>query len=660
VNSLIYQGAVSHARLEPVEHTFRYPVYFLGLDLDELPELPRRLGLFGYNRFRLLALHDRDYLMPGPGTIKEKLWRVLEEHGLARDVTRAFLVTAGRFLNYVFNPVSFYYCYGAAGDLCCTVAEVNNTFGERHLYVLQQHLNGQAPARFQARKSFHVSPFNDLSGDYDFSFSAPAPALDIRVNIQKEGRIVFRSQLAGQGVPLTRGNLLKTVGRYPLAAALTFPRILVQAGHLYFRRRLPVHPKPPPSSDQTLQVARPRPMDRLARRVLQPLFTRLQRGSLELVEADGRRARYGGEAPGVNALVRVRDHAMWTRLMRDGDIGLGEAYMLGLWDSPSVTDVIRLFIDNREHLDDLDVVTAALGRIANRLLHVARPNTARGSRRNIGAHYDLSNDFFQLWLDPTLLYSSGIYASPDDTLEQAQLRKLHKLIGMARIGPQHHVLEIGSGWGAFALEAVRRTGCRVTSVTVSQRQLELAQQRAQAAGLADRITFELRDYRDLQGQYDRIVSIEMLEAVGHRYLGRFFSTCERVLKPDGLMALQVITIPDQRYDAYRKGVDWIQKHIFPGGHLPSLEAITRAMTASSRLVVEELDNIGIHYARTLREWRASFLARRDEVRKLGFDEIFLRKWDYYLCYCEAAFASRTLNNLHLLLTRPGNPALGVE
>jgi cyclopropane-fatty-acyl-phospholipid synthase len=580
---MIYEGTVSHARLEPVAHAFQYPVYFLGVDLDELADLPSAVRLFGYNRFRLLALHDRDYLAPGPGTIKEKLWRLLDQHGLAQDVQRVFLITAARFLHYAFNPVSFYYCYGPGGELRCTVAEVNNTFGERHFYVLDQHLNGQVPARFQARKDFHVSPFNDREGLYDFSFSAPAPDLAIEVNLQREGRTVFRSQLAGRGVPLTRGSLLRTVARYPLTASLTFPRILAQAGRLYLRRRLPLHPKPPPRSDLTRQVARPRLMQRLALRLLRATLRKLRRGSLEVVQADGTAERFGGQEPGVAAHVRVRDHALWTRLMRDGDIGLGESYMRGEWDSPNPTDVIRLFIDNRDLLDDRDVATAAVGRAWNRLHHLARPNTTRGSRRNISAHYDLSNDFFKLWLDSTLMYSSAVYEGPDDTPEQAQMRKMHKLIRMARIGPGHHVLEIGSGWGSFAIELVRQTGCRVTSITVSQQQLELAQERARAAGLADRITFELRDYRQVEGRFDRIVSIEMLEAVGHRNLGRFFAICDRLLKPDGLLVLQVITIPDQRYESYRKGVDWIQKHVFPGGHLPSLQAITAAMTRSSRL-----------------------------------------------------------------------------
>lgn len=657
---MIYEGRVSHARLEPVRHAFSYPVYFLGIDLDELRDLPTRTRSFGHNRFSLLALHDRDYLAAGDDSIRDKLRRVLARQGLETDLGRVFLVTSARFLNYVFNPVSFYYCHGRNGELRCVVAEVNNTFGERHTYVLHQHLNGQVPARFQARKEFHVSPFNDREGTYDFTFSAPTPDLDIRVDMQRDGRTVFQSRLLGTGRPLTQGNLLRTVARYPLAAALTFPRILAQAGQLYFRRRLAVVAKPPPASDATRKVAPPRLLERTAMALLRPHLLRLRRGTLHLVHADGREESFGGYEPGPTAHVRVREHAFWTRLLRDGDIGLGEAYVDGLWDSPDVTAVIRLFIENRDLLDDRDLRTAALGRFLNRLLHVARPNTARGSRRNIAAHYDLSNEFFQLWLDRTMMYSSAIYESPDDTPEQGQLRKIHALIRKARIGPQHHVLEIGSGWGTFAIEAAKHTGCRVTSVTISQRQLDLARERAREAGVADRVTFELCDYRHIQGRFDRIVSIEMIEAVGHRHLGGFFAACDRLLKPDGLLVLQCITIPDQRYEAYRKGVDWIQKHIFPGGHLPSLEALSAAMTRSSRFVVEQLDNIGIHYARTLREWRGAFRARREDVLRLGFDKPFLRKWDYYLCYCEAAFASRTLNNLHLVLTRPGNPALGVE
>lgn len=659
MNSCIYHGQVSHARLQPVGHTFRYPVYFFGLDLAELPELSAVSRLFGHNRKRPLAVHDRDYLTDDPRPIADKLKEFLHRAGLGDATARVFLVTAARYWNYVFNPVSFYYCFNPAGQLRCTVAEVNNTFQERHLYVLPASTpaDPQRVAHFEAPKAFHVSPFNDLQGTYSFAFSPPTPRLAIDVNIVREGQVVFRSRMEGSPVPFTAANLRRTLARYPLTAALTVPRIMAQAGRLYFQKKLPVFTKPVPQSPMTIRTAPPTAVERLCQKPILALLDRIQRGRLALTLPDGTTRELGGQHPGTSSALQVRDYRFFQRVARDGDIGLGESYMAGEWTSPDLTAVISQLIENRDVLDDGNPRTAVLGRVFNRLLHLTRPNTPGGSRKNISAHYDLSNEFFAQFLDPSMLYSSGVYEKPGDTLEQAQQRKLDLLIQKLRVRPEHHVLEIGSGWGAMAIALARQTGCRVTSVTVSQKQFELATQRVKEAGLANRVDIKLCDYRHIEGRFDRIVSIEMLEAVGPQFLGDYFAAADRLLKPDGLFALQVITMPDHRYAAYCKGADWIQKHIFPGGHLPSLTAISAAMTQHSTFHVEQLDNIGIHYAQTLKDWRERFLAKADAIRAMGFDEVFMRKWDYYFCYCEAAFATRTLNNLHLVLSRTGNASL---
>ncbi|MBN2704042.1 MAG: class I SAM-dependent methyltransferase, partial [Pontiellaceae bacterium] len=269
------------------------------------------------------------------------------------------------------------------------------------------------------------------------------------------------------------------------------------------------------------------------------------------------------------------------------------------------------------------------------------------------AHYDLGNDFYQLFLDnETMMYSAALFQSPEESLPLAQKRKIHRLAELADIREDHHVLEIGCGWGGFAIETAKQTGCRVTGITISEEQYKFAKKRVAQEGLENRVSIELCDYRDLQGRFDRIVSIEMLEAVGHAFYGTFFSTCDRLLNPGGRVALQVITIPDQRYDGYRANPDWIQKHIFPGGMLPSLTELSKAMTQHSAFTVEHLDNIGVYYAETLRRWRSAFEAKREELLQLGYDETFQRKWIYYLCYCEAGFQTRFTNNLHLVLTRP--------
>lgn len=654
MNSLIHTGRITHARLQPRAHAFAYPAFFFNLDLSDLPALNRWWPLLGYNRRAVLSFRDRDYLDDRPGTWREKLDRVLAEHGCADEVARVRVVTCARYFGYVFNPVSFYYALRSDGSLCCAVAEVNNTFGERHLYVLNDPLPapGGFLARFRADKRFHVSPFNNMTGTYDFLLSPPTAAVDVRVDLIRDGQTVMKTRIVGAGHPLSPGRLAAVLLRYPLTAALTFPRIVWQALRLYARKRLAWHAKPVPNSDLTVRVAPPRLGQRLCRRMVIAFLSRIRQGRLIVDLPNGETLAWGDASRGHTVRLRVRDHRMFSRLVRDGDIGLAESYMHGEWETPDLTALIALFIANRDVLDRGEPGWAWLGRAINRLRHRTRPNTRHGSRRNISDHYDLSNDFFRLFLDPSMMYSCALYTRGNETLEEAQTAKLHALIKKARIEAAHHVLEIGSGWGAFAIEAVRQTGCRVTTVTISERQYELAKKRVREAGLETRIEVLLCDYRDLQGQFDRIVSIEMLEAVGHEFLGPFFQVCDRVLKPGGVMALQVITIPDARYDAYRRSVDFIQKHIFPGGHLPSLGALSEAMARSSRLVVEQLDNIGTHYAPTLREWRERFLAALPEVRALGFDDAFIRKWLYYFSYCEAAFATRALDDLHMVLSRP--------
>ncbi|HOW96595.1 MAG TPA: DUF1365 family protein [Kiritimatiellia bacterium] len=660
MNSRIYTGTVWHARHEPVKHEFEFPGYWVALDLDELPELDRQIPFFGYNRRRLVSIRDADYLDAGPGTIREKLLRRLGAEGCADGIERVILVTSARLLGYVFNPVSFYYALRADGSLRCAVAEVNNTFGDRHLYVLKGEEAAPVtawPVGFMHPKEFHVSPFNDISGRYRFSFADIRTALDIRVDLETDdGRPLLQAAMKGEGIPLDRASLKRTLRNYPLNVFLVMPRIVWEAAKLYYRKKLKVHHRPEPVHSMTIRRAAPTRLERLYERLAVRFFSQVRKGRLELALPDGKTVTAGDPAAST-AVLRIQSREFFRRLILDGDIGFGESFMAGEWTTPDLPGLLRVLADNLASVDDRKIALSWLGRSINRLRHSLRRNTVRVSRRNIRDHYDLSNDFFRLWLDETMMYSCAIFESPAQSLYDAQMNRLRLLIRKARIRPEHHILEIGSGWGSFAIEAARATGCRVTTITLSTQQLELARQRVREAGLADRISVELCDYRHVKGRYDRIVSIEMLEAVGHEYFGAFFRACDRLLKPDGLVVLQVITIPDQRYDMYRRATDWTQKHIFPGGVLPSLTALSRAMTRHSRFVVEHLENIGPHYARTLREWRERFLASKEQVRALGFDDVFLRKWEYYLAYCEAGFAARVINDLHLVLTRPNNPEL---
>ena len=378
---------------------------------------------------------------------------------------------------------------------------------------------------------------------------------------------------------------------------------------------------------------------------------RITTGHLVVALPDGTQRDYGDRSDPVRLV--VKRYRFFAQLVLAGNIGMGETWTDGDWESDNLTGVLELFIHNIAPLK-ASGLTAGIGkRLQHLLQHAQKRNTREGSRRNIHAHYDLGNDFYRTFLDnDTMLYSSALFEDANETLADAQRRKIHRLVELAAIGPAHHVLEIGCGWGGFAIETAKHTGCRVTGITISQEQFDFARERVAAEGLQDRVSIVMCDYRDMQGTFDRIVSIEMLEAVGHAYYGAFFAACDRLLAPGGRVVLQVITIPDQRYDGYRRNPDWIQKHIFPGGMLPSLTELSRAMTRDSALTVEHLDNIGVQYGETLRRWRAAFTAQSDALISMGYDATFQRKWIYYLCYCEAGFQTRFTNNLHLVLARP--------
>ncbi len=380
-------------------------------------------------------------------------------------------------------------------------------------------------------------------------------------------------------------------------------------------------------------------------------------GSLHLALPDGRVRTFGpGGQP--EASIQVLRWSLFQRLLWDGDVGLGDGLVAGDWSSPDLTAVIRFFIDNREVLDDRKLSWIRwLARGLGWLRQQRQANSLSGSRRNIRAHYDLGNDLYQAFLGSTMAYSCAVYAQKGDDLDRAQLRKMDMLLDKARLGPHCRLLDLGCGWGSLAIRAAQRTGCSVLGITLSPAQLEFARRAVSQAGLTGQIELRLCDYRELQGSFDRVVSCEMLEAVGHENYPEFFSVLERLVQPDGLVVLQAITVPDFSYAEYRRNQDWIQKAIFPGSLCPALSALLEAARVASRWVLEDLCNIGPHYARTLREWRERFLGAWPQLQERGYDEGFRRTWCYYLSYCEAAFASRNLSVLQLVLTRPKNQLL---
>lgn len=351
--------------------------------------------------------------------------------------------------------------------------------------------------------------------------------------------------------------------------------------------------------------------------------------------------------------IEVLEPHAYLMFVLGGSLGGAEAYLRGYWRSPDLLRVMRALSRQSDSLTNLESGTPRTRRYARVVANWFHRNTRAGSRRNISAHYDLSNDFFQLMLDRTMTYSSGVFHEPSDTMELASEQKYDRIGRKLALTPEDHVLEIGCGWGGFAIYAARNYGCRVTAVTISQQQFNFAKRRIREQGLEDRIDLILKDYRDLTGKYDKIVSIEMIEAVGEQFLDTYFRKCSNLLRPDGLMMLQSILISDDRYDHYRSSVDFIRRYVFPGGFLPAMSAISQSLRRTTDFRIAACDDFGLHYAETLARWRTSFWKQIDEVRQLGFDERFIRTWDYYLCYCEAGFAERQIGVSHLLLMKPG-------
>ena len=387
-----------------------------------------------------------------------------------------------------------------------------------------------------------------------------------------------------------------------------------------------------------------------AERLLRGRLAQLADGAITLVEG-GRRDTYGratARCP-FAVTVQVRDRRFYPEVALGGSVGAGESFMAGDWQVDDLTGLVRILLVNRGVLDGLDAGWSRLAEPARRVLHALARNTRHGSRRNIAAHYDIGNDFFELFLDPTMMYSCAFHEHPGQSLEDAQRAKLDRLCRKLDLQPGDHLLEIGTGWGALAMHAASRYGCRVTTTTISREQHALACERIAAAGLAERITVRLDDYRDLDGRYDKLVSVEMIEAVGHQYFDTFFRRCHALLVPGGTMVLQSITIDDRLYAAARDSVDFIKRHVFPGCCIPSVGALTASVVQASGLRLVDLEDIGPHYATTLAAWRERLFANADAVRARGYPETLLRLWHFYLAYCEGGFAERTLGNVQMVL-----------
>ncbi len=391
-------------------------------------------------------------------------------------------------------------------------------------------------------------------------------------------------------------------------------------------------------------------IDRLARGILMRRLSGLTRGEVTLEDSTG--VNRFGERDDLHCLIHVNHPRFFRDAVLGGKLSVAESYVRGDWECENLTALIRLFIRNSDASGRLDRGLARIAGTLHRIFHWLRDNTPSGSRKNISAHYDLGNEFFRLWLDETLAYSSGIFSSPNATLYDASVEKIDRVCRKLDLRPSDHLLEIGTGWGGLAVHAAREYGCQVTTTTISQEQYDAAEMRVANLDLAERVHLLKRDYRDLEGQFDKLVSIEMVEAVGHRYFDTYFQKCSDLLKPDGSMVIQAIVMPENRYAQYTRNVDFIQRYIFPGGCLPSLGAILDSVGRKTDLRFVHAEDFAPHYAETLRHWRKAFFEKLDDVRGLGYTEEFIRLWTYYFCYCEAAFEERSVGVLQIQFDKP--------
>ncbi len=589
----IYVGTVRHRRFTVRDNEMLHKVAYALVDLEALPA-----------RDGLVSFRATDYLHPV---------EVRERTGATGPIR---LLTMPRIAGLIFNPVSFYYAFEPDGkSLAGVLAEVTNTpWGERHTYLAGDDLP----------KELHVSPLMPMDQRYHFRAPVPGPTLSVHIESTSDEGKAFDATLNLRRRPFAVAPLLRG------SALRTLPLIYVHALALRLRG-VPGHPHP----------------RMIARAIVHGLLRRIFVGTLAVTE-NGRTKRFGnGDAP--HAHVTVNDSRAWPLLLK-GSSGMGEAYAAGYWDSPDLTSLIRIAARNTAELDAWRQRLTPVRAPFQRLRSVR--NTVQQSKHDISAHYDLGNDLYERMLDPTMSYSSAFFAHPDMSLEQASAAKLDLVCDRLELGPSDHVIEIGTGWGGFAIHAARTRGCRVTTTTISREQFALARERVREAGVEHLVTVLDQDYRLLTGRYDKLVSIEMIEAVGWRDFGTFFAKCSDLLEPDGAALIQAITMDDRAYHVEKASRSFIRTFIFPNGCLPSMEIISRNIARRTDLRMTALQDLTAHYPETLRRWRENFDAHADELASAGYDDRFQRIWRLYLSYCEAGFAERRISVMQLAFSKP--------
>lgn len=381
------------------------------------------------------------------------------------------------------------------------------------------------------------------------------------------------------------------------------------------------------------------------------LLGKLTDAKLTIVES-GERIKLGNLSSELSAELHINDLSVYSDFVSGGSLAAAQAYIDNKWDTPDLTKLIRVFARSQQLVDELESKSSMWEKCQKKLISLGNRNTQAGSKRNILAHYDLGNDLYSRFLDEKMMYSCAYYSDEKTSLSQAQSTKLALICDKLDLKESDHLVEIGTGWGGLAIFAALNYGCKVTTTTISDAQYNYTKEQIEIRELSEQITLLKRDYRELEGNYDKLVSIEMIEAVGHEFMAQFFSTCSSLLKPEGKMLVQAITIADQRYDAYRKSVDFINKYIFPGGCLPSMAVMSQHIANSTDMMIDNVEDIGLHYARTLFDWRKKFDENWQEISSFGYDDTFKRLWHYYLCYCEGAFVERVISTHHIVARKP--------
>jgi cyclopropane-fatty-acyl-phospholipid synthase len=637
----IYHTTITHDRQAPVRHSFEYRSYSWYVDLDELPSLPWWLRPFA--RF-----DARDHLAGHPGqSLRDRVDAYLADHGAVLPGGRITALLQARVLGYVFNPITVFWCHDREGVLQHVIAEVHNTYGQRHAYLIPP-----ADKPVPVTKKLYVSPFNRVSGHYQVQAPRPDKNLDVVVSLHDGSKPAFVARLRGTHRPATLRHVTRMQIVSPLAPLLVALRIRIQGIALWLRR-VPVVPRsvaidqkrsPTIDSKRSPAIVKvpsgPRAVASavVAERLLRSVAGRLP---LKFTYPDGT-AIGAGDVASPTLRINQPDR-LARRIGRHGLIGFGESYMAGEWESDDLARVLTVLAR-----DMATLVPSALQRLRPIVL-ASQPYSANRSRKEarsaVAAHYDLPSDLFSEFLDETMTYSSARFDRLPATwpdLADAQRRKIDGLLDAANVGPGSQVLEIGTGWGELAIRAAAR-GADVRSLTLSESQMRVARKRVAAAGLSDRVQIDLRDYRDVGGNYDAVISVEMIEAIGFHAWPEYFRTIDQLLRPNGRFAMQSITMPHDRMLASRKTHTWIQKYIFPAGLIPSTTAISEITSRHTALLTVNKVSLRADYAETLRLWREQFMQRRRTLSHMGFDEVFSKMWELDLAYSEAGFRSGYLD-----------------